>query len=136
MEEHLDDAEHERNESHMFKHWTIQHGGNKTKFSFKVISFFSSPLKRQVAEAVRILKTGAKRILNSKGMLNRCSLPRIIAQDAIEEVNLGDMGLTESVEVEPDQIVEETEGTTRRMSRREIRLEKMKDLDGSTKGES
>ena len=41
------------------------------------------------AEAVRIEKTGAHRILNSKGMFNRCTLPRIVAKDNVEEVNLG-----------------------------------------------
>ena len=42
---HVDDAESEKKDSHMFKHWSTQHGGEKTSFSFKIISFFSSPLK-------------------------------------------------------------------------------------------
>ena len=59
MGEHVDDAESGKKDSHMFKHWSTQHEGEKTSFSFKIISFFSSPLERQVAEAVRIFNTGA-----------------------------------------------------------------------------
>ena len=54
MEEHLDDAKHKRKDSHIYKHWTIQYGGRETRFEFGIVAFFSSPLERQVAEAVRI----------------------------------------------------------------------------------
>ena len=36
------------------------------------------------------MRTGATKILNSKGELSRCSLPRIIPVDSREEENLGD----------------------------------------------
>ena len=115
-----------RKDSHMVKHWSTQHGGKKTSFSFKIISFFASPLERQVAEAVRILHTGAKRILNSKGMYNRCSLPRIVAKDSVEEVTLGD---TEENAEESD-VVPETDGQTGPpLTKRETRLACMKDME-------
>ena len=77
-------------DSHIYKHWTNQHGGKETTFKFEIISFFESPLERQVAEAVRISRTGSEKILNSKGEYNRCKLPRIIAVDTREVENLGD----------------------------------------------
>ena len=39
-----------------------------TEFSFEIIQFFARPLERQVGEAVRIVRTGASQILNSKTM--------------------------------------------------------------------
>ena len=68
MSEHLADAVCGRKDSHIHKHWVNQHNGERTKFSFKILGFFKSALERQVAEAVRILQTGAERILNLKKM--------------------------------------------------------------------
>ena len=87
---HLDDAENKKTESHMRKHWVLQHDGVKTDFSFEILSFHKSALDRHVAEAVRISRTGASKILNSKNLFNRSSIPRVVAQNSIEEVNLGD----------------------------------------------
>ena len=85
MSEHVEDARSRSKDSHMWKHWSNQHGGVETRFNFKIISFFSSPLERQVGEAVRILRTGASKILKGKSMFNRSSIPRIIAQNAIRK---------------------------------------------------
>ena len=93
MGEHLGDAHSGKKDSHILKHWLNRHGGEKTKFFFKILKFFSSALERQVGEAVRILQTGAERILNSRGEYNRCKLPQITANDDDEEVNLGDKGM-------------------------------------------
>ena len=55
------------------------HAGEKTPdFSFKVIKTFQSALMRQVSEAVRVERRG--KVLNSKGIYNRCSLPRLTVQ--------------------------------------------------------
>ena len=51
-------------------------------------SFLS--LERQIGEAVRIDRTGAARILNSKAAYSRSKVPRIIALDQEEEIPLGD----------------------------------------------
>merc|ERR1712030_214445 len=71
MTEHLDNARDKRADSHIFKHWSNQHGGRQTGFSFKILKFFGAPLERQVGEAVRIARTGANTILNSKSVYNR-----------------------------------------------------------------
>ena len=45
MGEHWADAICGRKDSHIYKHWQNQHGGNKTQFSFKILGFFSSALE-------------------------------------------------------------------------------------------
>merc|ERR1711888_575881 len=92
MGEHWADAVCGRKDSHIHKHWVNRHGGRQTMFSFEILNFFSSALERQVGEAVRILMTGAERILNSKGEYSRCNLVRITTKDAVEEQTLGDRG--------------------------------------------
>ena len=117
MSEHLDDARKNKGDSHISKHWINHHGGKETKFSFEIIKFFTSPLERQVGEAVRIEKTGAHQILNSKSMFNRSGLPRIITKDITELTNLGDM-----LEMEPRQPVEDKE-PVQKLSKTKLRLE-------------
>ena len=41
MGEHMDDARSKSKDSHMWKHWANQHGGQETRFNFKILSFFS-----------------------------------------------------------------------------------------------
>merc|ERR1711888_426874 len=106
-----------RKDSHIHKHWVNKHKGKKTRFSFRILGFFNSALERQVGEAVRILRTGAERILNSKGEFNRCSLPRITAEDTKEEETLGDMEGREEQEVQGT--TETAPGMSKRMLRRE-----------------
>ena len=109
--EHWDDAMKKRPDSHIYKHWQNQHGGQKTAFKFKVVSFHNSPLDRQVSEAVRIARTGAGKILNSKGEYNRCELPRIISVDTREIPTLGDsenLGENEDQETASQGMVEVT----------------------------
>ena len=56
--EHMEDAEKEKRDSHIYKHWSVHHGGVGTRFSFEILSFYESPLERQIGEAVRIDRTG------------------------------------------------------------------------------
>merc|ERR1712030_267814 len=60
----------------------------------QIMKFFSSPLVRQVSEAVRIERTGAHKLLNTKGVYNRSSLPKLVAVDSKEEETIGDTGKT------------------------------------------
>ena len=121
MTEHLDDAKKHKSDSHIYKHWTNQHDGRETTFTFEIVQFFSTPLDRQVGEAVRIVKTGAGQILNSKTMYNRSSLPRIVAQDRKEPMNLGDMVGQEEVYERPEKEPEE------KLTKKQLRLEAYKD---------
>ena len=98
--DHMRDAGNKASDSHIYKHWQNEHAGRETEFQFQIIKFFSSPLDRQVSEAVRIERTGAQKILNSKAGYNRARLPRIVAEDTKEEETIGDTGKT----------IEETKG--------------------------
>ena len=81
--EHYDDLEKKRADSHMWKHWEIDHAGEEQEpqFKLKVVTTFQSSLDRQIAEAVRIRRRGAG-VLNSKGVYNRCSLPRLVVEES------------------------------------------------------
>ena len=43
-----------------------------------------------MAESVRIERSGAERILNSKSMYSRSRIPRLVVVDQVEDDNLGD----------------------------------------------
>ena len=105
----------------MHKHWELHHEGRKTEFSFNILGFFRTPLERQVAEGVRIARTGATRLLNSKAVYSRCPLPRLsIDKEEVEE-NLGDVQKT--MEDDDDDEVFEDE-SVERMIMTGSRLEK------------
>ena len=74
---------------------------------------------------MRIRRTGATKILNSKSEYSRCKIPRLVAEDTEVETNLGDMeeGLEDEVFWEM-----ETEIMNPREARRKARKEKVKDL--------
>ena len=88
--EHIDDADSELRNSHMYKHWTVHHQGTETRFKVEVIGFYKTALERQVAEGVMIDSSGAEKLLNSKAVYNRNKIPRITAVDDTEVENLGD----------------------------------------------
>ena len=91
---HMRDARNKASDSHIYNHWQTEHNGRETEFQFQIMKFFSSPLDRQVSEAVRIERTGAHKILNTKGVYNRSSLPKLVAVDSKEEETIGDTGKT------------------------------------------
>ena len=77
---------------------------------------------------MRITRTGASKILNSKAEYSRCELPRLVAAKAEEEINLGDR--QEEME---DEVFEKEDGTeinnlSEKEMRRRRRKEKLKDL--------
>ena len=63
----------------------MEHPGQHVKFKFKVERTFHSALTRQIAEAVRIRRVGEDKILNSKGVYNRCRLPRLMMEEFSNE---------------------------------------------------
>ena len=78
--EHADDYRKETSDSHMHKHATTDHHGEENPtFSFKVVKSFQNALARQVSEAVRLRRRGDI-VLNSKGVYNRCALPRLLVE--------------------------------------------------------
>ena len=78
--EHKNDFDKRSDDSHMLKHLEVAHPGQETPlFEFRVKAAFKSALVRQVTEAVLIRRAG-EATLNSKGVFNRCSLPRLVVE--------------------------------------------------------
>ena len=78
--EHLDDYLKGKDESHMVKHQEEVHPGQpQASFEFRVHSTFQKALARQITEAVLIRRAG-EATLNSKGVYNRCALPRLVVE--------------------------------------------------------
>ena len=64
-------------ESHMAKHAVTEHAGMPAPiFSMKVLKGHTSPMTRQIHEAVLIHRNESV-CINSKGQYNRCQLPRL-----------------------------------------------------------
>ena len=94
---------------------------------FKIISFHSSPLDRQVSEAVRIARTGAEKILNCKGEFNRCQLPRMIAVDTRDLPTLGETEGTVGAQ-EGQEGAHNLGSIQSREEKKRLRKDKLKDL--------
>ena len=70
-----------KQDNHILKHLEVVHPDqNEPKFEFKVQGTFKSAFTRQITEAVMIRRAGGA-ILNSKGVYNRCHLPRLMVED-------------------------------------------------------
>ena len=86
--EHYRDYLKQTQDSHIFKHLEVAHPGkSEPNFEFRVKGKFKSALVRQVTEAVLIRRAGES-VLNSKGVYNRCYLPRLVV-----ELNKNDQSL-------------------------------------------
>ena len=79
--EHKSDFHKQKTDSHQYKHVQTEHAGQlPPPFEFRVVAKFNSALTRQISEAVMIRRREG-RILNSKGVYNRCRLPRLTLED-------------------------------------------------------
>ena len=74
--EHQGDLRHRREESPLWKHCQLVHGGETQEFTMKVLRSFQSCLERQVNEAVRISSTEAEHILNSRSEFHQAPIIR------------------------------------------------------------
>ena len=76
--DHMGDYKSMEKDSHMFKYAVEVHEGRlNLKWRFKVIRTFQKSLTRQLSEAVRIKLKGEDRVLNDKGVYNRCAVQEI-----------------------------------------------------------
>ena len=84
MGEHWEDFKSEKDDSHIFKHWELVHGREGyPDIRFKMIRSYQDALSRQVGESVRIGMRG--KVMNSKTVYSRCSLPRLVVDKGWEE---------------------------------------------------
>ena len=76
--EHWKDFKSNLENSHIMKHHIIHHGGiGEPSFFLRPVRYFSTPLTRQIAEAVRIEQWGESIVLNSRSEFNRSKIPRL-----------------------------------------------------------
>ena len=75
--EHLGDLKSLNKESHMVKHWFLEHPSetDPPKFEFKIIGRYNDCLTRQIKEAVRIQNRPGT--VNSKGEFGGGRIPRL-----------------------------------------------------------
>ena len=64
-------------DSHLYKHQELHHGGQTPNFPLRPIKFLNTALRRQIYEAVLIQRLGEEVVLNSKGEYNRCTVGRL-----------------------------------------------------------
>ena len=88
--EHIEQYEASDPECHMTKHFHECHQGEeKPKFKAKVLKYFNQAYLRQLGEATYLWRLSKQngvniRILNSKGMYNRCSLERLTLESSTD----------------------------------------------------
>ena len=89
--EHDQDYQKKKLDSHRLKHTETDHPGqDPPEFEFRVLATFHSALARQISEAVSIRRKGEGAVLNSKGVFNRCKLPRLtVEKDESKEDRTG-----------------------------------------------
>ena len=87
--EHWEAWKSRREDSHIYKHMELHHGGKEDpNFVFKVVQFHRSALSRQVGEAVRIRRRGGEGgILNSRSEYSRCRITRLTLGKGDEKEN-------------------------------------------------
>ena len=87
---HLYDFLTEAEDSHMFKHQSEVHGDQEdpVEFSMTVLKKHMTAFRRQIHEAVIVEMKESSGILNSKGIYDRCSLPRLTVKFKDREINL------------------------------------------------
>ena len=82
--EHQGGVRNEREESPLWKHCQLVHGGEKQIFSMVVTGSFHSCLERQINEAVRITSSKADIVMNSKSEFHQAPIVRVVATNGLQ----------------------------------------------------
>ena len=83
--DHVTDYKSKKEDSHILKHQVTEHNQAAPRYQFRILARFQSALMRQVTEAVLIRRQEEGTVLNSKGVFNRCSLPRLTVEGAMKK---------------------------------------------------
>ena len=83
--EHQQGLRQKSEQSALWKHCVLDHSSQEAEFSMKIIQSHTSSLCRQVHEAVRISRTQAEVILNSKSEFHQAPLVRVVAMTGLQE---------------------------------------------------
>ena len=95
--EHQDGLRNEQEDNPLWKHCTLEHGGEKVDFTMTALGSFRSCLKRQVNESVRISSSQADILLNSKSEFHQAPLTRLVAFTGLH----GDQGEDQAGQIFP-----------------------------------
>ena len=68
----------------------LEHGGEKVEFSMKVLGSFQSSMARQVNEGVRIKRSKANCLMNSKSEFHQHPVLRVVPMRGIQQEQGGD----------------------------------------------
>ena len=63
----------------------LEHGGEKVEFSMKVLGSFQSSMARQVNEGVRIKRSKADCLMNSKSEFHQHPVVRVVPMRGIQQ---------------------------------------------------
>ena len=83
--EHQRDLRCRNDKSPLWKHCILEHSSQEAEFSMEVLSHHKSCLDRQVQESVRISRTEAEIILNSKSEFHQAPIVRVSATTGLQE---------------------------------------------------
>ena len=83
--EHQQGLQQNSEKSALWKHCVSEHSSQEADFSMMIIQSHSSCLNRQVHEAVRISRTEAVFIMNSKSEFHQAPLVRVVATTGLQE---------------------------------------------------
>ena len=82
--EHQNNLNKELDDSPLWKHCSLEHGGEKVQFTMKALRSYRSCLMRQVNEPVKILSSKADMLLNSKNEFHQAPLTRLVAVSGLQ----------------------------------------------------
>ena len=75
----------EEEDNTLWKHCQLEHGGEKVEFSMKVLGSFQSSMARQVNEGVRIKRSKADCLMNSKSEFHQHPVVRVVPMRGIQQ---------------------------------------------------
>ena len=78
--EHVRALKNKQEDSVLYKHQIVEHGGNEAKFQMEITGLFSDALSRQADEAVRISSRKNKELMNSKTEFNHPPIARVVIE--------------------------------------------------------
>ena len=88
--EQADGLRLESEENALWKHCMIEHEGQHVDFSMKVLESFQSAMARQVNEGVRIKRSKADCVMNSKSEFHQHPVVRVVPMRGIQQEQGGE----------------------------------------------
>ena len=75
----------EQEDNALWKHCTVEHDGEHVEFSMEVLQSFHSSMARQVNEGVRIKRSEADCLMNSKSEFHQHPVVRVVPMRGLQQ---------------------------------------------------